>query len=325
MGLDSLMPRNIHRWATAAVLALSGATGGYAAETDSDEMELDMDMDMDLSCIACHEDVRPALSATRHWGLDVDADQGVDAICVKCHGPAFAHVLSEQSDLIAYSQPVGQDAQAGNDVCLDCHKNTQLIYWHGSVHESEDLSCTACHVIHGNDKVQERSGQAMVCYRCHQDVRGQFLKPYNHPVREEKLTCSDCHQSHGGQGPSDLNGFTVTELCTNCHPAQRGPYLWEHPPVSENCLLCHNAHGSIHPGMLLARGPHLCQSCHQPTSDQRARHARLALGFSDPNAGLPGPGGGPAGTSRFVLSRNCLNCHFHVHGSNHPSGAQFER
>jgi hypothetical protein len=36
---------------------------------------------------------------------------------------------------------------------------------------------------------------------------------------------------------------SIKELCTTCHADKRGPWLFEHPPVEENCLTCHNPHG----------------------------------------------------------------------------------
>lgn len=319
MSLIRLVKHEIRHRVAFSLLLAAWAMGVNAADTESP------DTGLPTSCVECHEDSYQAMSSTSHWGIKLGDDKGKDATCIRCHGPDVQHAVSEQSEVVGYGRKMGPEAQAGNDLCLDCHKNSQLLHWHGSVHESEDVSCAGCHVIHGTDKVLERKAEARICYLCHQAVRGQSLKPYNHPIKEEKLSCSDCHQSHGGNGPAALKGFTVTESCTACHPGQRGPFLWEHQPVSESCTLCHNAHGSINPGMLLARGPQLCQMCHQPTSDLNARHARLALGYSDPDSGGPGPGGGPAGISRFVLSRNCMNCHFQVHGSNHPSGAMFER
>ena len=317
--LSRLVRPESRQWSVLTLVFLFWAAAGQAAEPTTD------DMGLPTSCVECHEETHQAMSSTRHGRITDENAKGPDATCIRCHGPDIEHAVSKQSEVIAFSQTSAPTSQEGNDICLDCHKEQALFHWYGSVHESEDNSCAGCHVVHGKDRVLEKREQAVVCYRCHQEVRGQFLKPYNHPVREEKLTCSDCHQPHGGRGPSDLSGFSVTESCTGCHPEQRGPFLWEHQPVSESCTLCHNAHGSIQPGMLLGRGPHLCQLCHQPTSELQARHSRLALGYSDPYSGTPGPGGSGTGVSRFVLSRNCMNCHVQVHGSNHPSGAMLER
>ena len=57
----------------------------------------------------------------------------------------------------------------------------------------------------------------------------------------------------------------VNELCLQCHTEKRGPFLWEHAPVRENCLNCHNPHGSNHDKLLVAKQPYLCQRCHMNT------------------------------------------------------------
>jgi len=38
-------------------------------------------------------------------------------------------------------------------------------------------------------------------------------------------------------------GNTINEACTTCHAEKRGPYLWEHAAVTENCASCHDPHG----------------------------------------------------------------------------------
>jgi DmsE family decaheme c-type cytochrome len=104
---------------------------------------------------------------------------------------------------------------------------------------------------------------------------------------------------------------TVNATCEQCHAEQRGPYLWEHAPVSEDCTLCHSPHGSNHPGMLTRRAPLLCQSCHSQFG-----HPSVAYGPDELISGTP---------SRFLLAQSCLNCHSQVHGSNHPSGSKLMR
>ena len=54
-----------------------------------------------------------------------------------------------------------------------------------------------------------------------------------------------------------LKQRSTNSTCYACHADKRGPFLWEHPPVAEDCTACHRPHGSIHPGMLALRGPML--------------------------------------------------------------------
>ena len=110
---------------------------------------------------------------------------------------------------------------------------------------------------------------------------------------------------------------TLNETCYTCHTEKRGPFLWEHPPVREDCANCHTPHGSIHTPLLKARGPWLCQECHLATFHPSTAYS----GTSIP----PAPGIAPISPPDRVLANNCLNCHSQVHGSNHPSGARKTR
>jgi len=58
---------------------------------------------------------------------------------------------------------------------------------------------------------------------------------------------------------------SINETCYTCHAERRGPFLWSHQPVQEDCTTCHTPHGSNNPALLKARTPWLCQQCH--TSD----------------------------------------------------------
>ena len=104
---------------------------------------------------------------------------------------------------------------------------------------------------------------------------------------------------------------TVNDTCFQCHAEKRGPYLWEHAPVAEDCTTCHNPHGSNQPGMLAQRAPFLCQSCHSQSG-----HPSIAYDADGLATGMP---------SQYLLAESCLNCHSQVHGSNHPSGSKLMR
>jgi DmsE family decaheme c-type cytochrome len=201
-----------------------------------------------------------------------------------------------------------------NGTCLACHGKSMSASWHAGPHDANKVSCASCHDSHVvKDPVLSARTQADVCYTCHVAQRGEFQKPYAHPAQQGKIACSDCHQPHGSTSEAQLVKATVNQTCYQCHADKRGPFLWEHAPVPEDCSNCHAPHGSSNPGMLTARGPLLCQSCHSQQG-----HPSLSYGPS----GLPG-GTGPT-TSTLVLG-NCMNCHSQVHGSNHPSGASLTR
>jgi DmsE family decaheme c-type cytochrome len=159
--------------------------------------------------------------------------------------------------------------------------------------------------------VLEISTQPEVCYECHQVQRNQALRAFAHPFFEGKMGCTGCHSPHGDTVALQFARQTINETCYDCHAEKRGPYLWEHAPVVEDCSVCHSPHGSNHPGMLTRRAPLLCQSCHSQTG-----HPSLVQDASGLASGNP---------SQFLLGQSCMNCHEQVHGSNHPSGSKLTR
>jgi DmsE family decaheme c-type cytochrome len=155
--------------------------------------------------------------------------------------------------------------------------------------------------------------QNQTCGTCHQQQHASSDRlPYRHPLAEGKMSCTSCHEPHGSTYPAQLVRNSTVETCTTCHADLRGPFAWEHQPVTEDCSTCHASHGSVNPGMLKIRGPFLCQTCHQASG-----HPSLAYGSNN----LPGRGT----ASAYVVAGNCQNCHTQVHGSNHPSGAKLMR
>jgi DmsE family decaheme c-type cytochrome len=98
---------------------------------------------------------------------------------------------------------------------------------------------------------------------------------------------------------------SIPALCTSCHTEKRGPFVWGHPPVEENCLICHNSHGSNHARLLAEKAPNVCQDCHDAS-----RH---------PGTVYDASGSWTGARNTRLLARGCNNCHYHVHGSNAPA------
>ena len=271
-------------------------------------------------CADCHQDKIETLRVSPHGqSVDKRTPFGREG-CETCHGPGEMHFDTEGNCIISMTGRYGETVEQRNKVCLDCHTNmpdnNDRMHWFGSRHESEDLACVSCHSIHKPNDVIERSSQAEVCFTCHKDIRADTFRASSHPIREHKLVCSDCHNPHGSAGPKSLKQFTINETCYTCHAEKRGPFLWEHYPVSEDCTLCHRVHGSNHAALLNKQGPQLCQQCHADIRTQGGgRHIRNFLDYDDTDPGR----------ARFKVGMNCANCHIKVHGSNHPSGAALQR
>jgi DmsE family decaheme c-type cytochrome len=251
--------------------------------------------------------------------------------CQSCHGASEAHVKNPQGLStrplvdVNFGGKSETSAQTQANTCLGCHQGGLRLHWAGSEHERRDIACTSCHRIHvADDPVLNKATQPEVCFTCHQTQRAQIHRISTHPIAAGKMTCSDCHNPHGSTGPRLMMKNSINETCYTCHAERRGPFLWEHSPVSEDCTNCHTPHGSNNASLLKTRTPWLCQECH--TSDHS--------GPINSGANLPS---GAATTVNGLLQlanqaprtqmngRNCLSCHPLVHGSNHPAGARFQK
>ena len=272
------------------------------------------------TCLSCHEDdVTLAVFRTKHAvPSDPRGPFGHGQLqCEACHGPGDAHSGrvrrgQERPPVIAFTErdPAGIELQ--NGMCLDCHNGDVGFGFHQGDHPSDEVACADCHSSHiARDPVLQTSTQPEVCYDCHQLQRSETMKAFAHPFFQGKMDCSGCHAAHGDNAASTLARGTVNDTCQQCHAETRGPYLWEHAPVSEDCGLCHAPHGSNHPGMLTKRAPLLCQSCHSQSG-----HPSIAFGTEGLASDMP---------SRYLLGQSCMNCHSQVHGSNHPSGSKLMR
>jgi len=241
----------------------------------------------------------------RSFGGDAEL---AGAGCVSCHGDGGAHLeAGGGAEMIA--NPARGEADLANRACLACHENrTATAQWRGSAHDAAGLRCASCHAIHADGVTAvglRGAGEATsLCLECHPSFRKGLHQRSTHPLREGLMECSSCHNPHGGTNEHLIDADSVNDLCLSCHQEKRGPFLWEHSPVHEDCLTCHTAHGSNHPGLLVARTVQLCQSCHL-----QGRHQSVA----------------GTETAMWNINRQCLNCHPAIHGSNHPSGPLFQR
>jgi len=259
--------------------------------------------------------------------------------CESCHGPSADHAnLKTGADGKLILPPVlfkkprieGVDAspvEERNKACLTCHQADQSdarMNWQGSQHQTNNIACVDCHTVHvPKDPVLVKQTQPDKCFTCHTQQRAETLEFSHHPIREGKVVCADCHNPHGSPGPNLLKEFTVNETCYTCHADKRGPLLWEHEPVRENCTNCHTPHGSTQASLLVDRPPYLCESCHAAGGHNGAPFAGQNLPGAN-NTILPG--NGAFALSQFqMMNRGCLNCHSQVHGSNNPGGVFLTR
>lgn len=268
------------------------------------------------TCLACHDEIGAAFPQTPHgvyFSKNVDL---VENSCEACHGSGAVHV--EEGDPEAIINPAKHDQFGGRELCLTCHKGRQFGEWVFTDHNAAGLTCADCHTVHGSFSESTKKQTPQLCYDCHGDVRAATLMPSHHPIAEGKLGCQDCHAIHGGSGLLTMNN-TGRELCFGCHADIEGPFVYEHAPVNEDCMICHTPHGSVANNLLKQSDPILCMNCHP-------------MHFHTQSTGEEGeftPPFAPEGSDRTSVSSvhawkrgmltKCTQCHAEIHGSDLPS------
>ncbi|HEX7454580.1 MAG TPA: DmsE family decaheme c-type cytochrome, partial [Gallionella sp.] len=251
-----------------------------------------------------------------------------------CHGASEQHIAktgkTAPDAVFKKGAFASSETKVLNTACLACHdKDTNRTHWEGSAHQLGDIACASCHEIHAaQDKVRDKKTQTEVCFTCHKEQRAESHKVSTHPIDAGKVVCSDCHNPHGSAGPKLLKKNTVNETCFSCHAEKRGPFLWEHQPVTEDCTNCHTPHGSNIAPLMKSRVPFLCEECHngphQSATPVAGTVGGIQNGFSaKSNSTVPGTASGVV--SPGYAARSCMNCHVMVHGSNSPSGSLLHR
>ncbi|MDI5833234.1 DmsE family decaheme c-type cytochrome [Shewanella xiamenensis] len=261
------------------------------------------------SCLVCHKknDKVMAIFDGKHGDMSHSNSPMAGLQCESCHGPLGNHNKGGKEPMITFGQDSKLSAPTQNTVCLGCHQNTAKAGWHNSLHNLEEIACASCHQVHvAKDPILDKQQVNQACTSCHTREKADMSKRSSHPLKWDQMTCIDCHAPHGSSNESALKKATVNDTCYSCHAEKRGPFLWEHAPVTENCSTCHNPHGSVNEALVKQRVPQLCQQCHADDG-----HASRVV--SQPS------------TNAFGAGMGCLNCHSQIHGSNHPAGSNFAR
>jgi DmsE family decaheme c-type cytochrome len=235
-----------------------------------------------LQCFDCHD------SFAEHFVTSAGHSD-----CESCHGPAQLHAHTAQASDIRF--PDSED-------CAACHQvgSKTLLGWTTSEHARSGLICSDCHDTHNRELWHVRKAVAVqgialrhagdvtrMCASCHPEVSAQFDLPSHHPMGEGMLACTDCHGAH--ENRRETLG-ALTRVCTDCHQEVAGPWIYEHPPVTEDCGYCHTPHGASADFLLEASQPAACISCHT---------LPIAGAAHDP----------------YAFTTGCTDCHNSVHGS----------
>jgi predicted CXXCH cytochrome family protein len=207
---------------------------------------------------------------------------------------------------------------AAGKICFDCHGEFQdklkATFVHTPVKTGE---CAGCHSPHTSKhgKLLSASPSA-ICTTCHADiVPAKAIS--SHKVAIEG-NCARCHDPHASENKGLLRK-AGNELCLGCHKAVGdlvAKVKFKHVPVSNDCLSCHNAHGSDKAGHLLTKAvPGLCVECHKPDNPNFVRqHANYPVAKADCSSCHDPHGSNTAGilydtVHAPVASKRCTQCH----------------
>jgi DmsE family decaheme c-type cytochrome len=259
------------------------------------------------ACLTCHDDKKASFRKTLHSKAADPRTPAAGQGCESCHGPGSKHADDPEKFKPRQFNKIGADEASA--VCTTCHASGEHALWAGSKHEARRVACTTCHSVHNSkgEKLMKTETQPKLCASCHQNIVNK-LNRFNHmPVREDKMMCSSCHNTHGSANVKLLKaGTTVDQACASCHAEKRGPYLWEHAPVSNSCVTCHDPHGSSNDRMLVSKVPFLCQRCHVTSRHPPTVYDGLVMKNSS--------------NGNKITGRGCTICHSQIHGSNSPNG-----
>lgn len=256
-------------------------------------------------CVECHE-------------TEATTSHSFHSQCNACHTNAVEHLQSHEAREKAKGPnkpPKIVAIKPDSKECLSCHKNdSKRMNFAFSDHHKAGVQCRDCHGNH-TPKIKSLTAgmtkagkEAALCASCHKDVMAKFNMRSHHPLREGGVTCVSCHDQHGGK-QTTLAGKTTQ--CTQCHQNVRGPHAFDHAPVVEDCMTCHNAHGTPNRKLLALAEPALCLQCHSVAGN---RHGQPT--------GTSNPTGNGLVISATAL-RNCSSCHNAIHGSGSDQHLRF--
>jgi DmsE family decaheme c-type cytochrome len=280
----------------AVLLALSAAAPPGEAAGDAD-------------CATCHEQAAASFTHTTHARIrGFETPDGVTG-CASCHGDTDKHLETGEVEGL---RRFGEDAEADSEACLHCHATRGMGEWKASVHAGE-AGCTTCHASHAANEPEKK------CATCHADVQALMFAPSHHPVKEGRMTCASCHDVHRANAGALKTVERTNDLCLTCHAAQQGPFIFQHEPVEEDCMICHQPHGSTANNLLVANEPFLCLQCHELHFHTGYRawtdtESVTVGGKAYPN--VTGPNG-----YQKAFGTKCTQCHIRVHGSDLPSNS----
>jgi len=295
---------------------------------------------MRSTCMGCHsaDGVSPKPLAFTRWSTSNHKRVGVS--CVTCHtnGAMPTPANTATVDVTTFKILAPQAGTVGAYYCQNCHTQPVGQDFDGSLHKTNGLTCTSCHV--NGPHLPEVS--LNVCGSCHFDANGNVPL---HPVAITSV-CVTCHNPHstyaaltGALGAAHYNNITtgaypasyVTSRagCTNCHdgsyPNQVVRLQWDHSghgnvngvgfvkkdfKTLSGCVQCHTTTGFIaySTGKVTAawgtsddktKETISCIACHSDFSNGIVRSIAPVKPWADSNQV----------NHDYAISNICVGCH----------------
>ena len=153
--------------------------------------------------------------------------------------------------------------------------------------------------------------QPEACYKCHpEDLRPESA--CRRITRSRKARWSAPTATiRTGSWSSNLKAETINLLCYKCHAEKQGPFAYPHPPVTENCAICHEPHGTVAANLLRQPPVFLCLRCHTGHFKTSSHPASLHPANINTNTSI-----------RQALYTNCTQCHAQIHGTDVPAPSE---
>ncbi len=263
------------------------------------------------NCAKCHHNEHVTL-----WKSSTHARAKLT--CITCHDPhtqdsttMLKSIQNGKLDLEGLTRSIQQVQLDVNQSAVGSKEREAADEKLAGLREQEK---TLRDQLKGAETAYKRVAEPYLCYNCHKTQQVQSNMATHHPIPENKMTCSDCHNPHGGPYRM-LRDESVNETCYRCHAEKLGPFTFEHPPVTEDCTICHNPHGAPNDYMLVQREPFVCLKCHP------GPHSRPVRGIpGTPAAGVPALGS-PATIPQYY--NQCTDCHTQPHGSDEHSALHY--
>ena len=257
----------------------------------------------DLSCSDCHGAKVHDFLKSRHGAALVSLGKTTEeSLCGACHGEVLAHAQASKPREVPvqyrYKDPKAFDPAQLQATCLSCHAGGTRAIPQDGRHWLNGANCLNCHtgMAKGGWPRLLKAPEPELCGACH----AQALAPVRTGHRTDRAgaLCTFCHDPHARTKP------LIARECTECQKAYAYPKPFEHPPVVQGCLACHDPHGSMERFLLKDSRPALCLGCHS----QLESFHRVDVGQSP-----------------FRLYEACQNCHPRIHGSDALGGYRFQR